>query len=389
MSVRLAGRDAPPADAWLTCESRVDIDRPHDQRAYELFNLSTFGFRMVRPLTSVPLASVLFGAAMVGMPLESWARTRLADPNTLQRVFAEATAGDVIALAPGRYVSVRLSGKRFSPAVTLDATKAQWISLSLRNVEGLTIRGGAFGLGDPIKHPRTGKPLFGQTLRMDDVRDIIVIGGRFAGPGGRQEGDPFGEGQGVLVTRGSGIRVLDGAFTGLASGVAMSKVDRFVISGNKFQYMRSDGVQVGEGRRGVIERNTCEATRIRSTEHADCIQLWSRPTTEPTADVIIRGNIAEGMTQGIGLFSKLGDKSNGGFDRITIENNRLKVGHPHGIALYEGRDSIVRNNSVSTFPGSRWRATINLVGGDTKRCGNSIAAAKGKDAEIDPPCKPD
>jgi hypothetical protein len=344
---------------------------------------------MVRPIAAASLVSILLGAAMVGTPMDVWARTRAANPETLQHVFAEARAGDMIVLAQGRYVAVRLSGRRFTPAITLDATNAQFTVLTLRNIEGLTVRGGVFGIGDPVIHPRTGKPVFGQALRMDDARDVTVIGGRFTGPGGGKEGDPFGEGHGVFVTRGSGIRVQDSTFTGFASGIAMSKVDGFRVSGNRFQYMRSDGVQVGEGRRGLIEKNHCRATRIRSTEHPDCIQLWSRPTTDPTSDVIIRGNVIEGLTQGIGLFSKLGDESNGGFDRITIENNTLQVGYPQAIALYEGRDSIVRNNSVSTFPGTRWRATINLIGGNTQRCGNSVGPANGKGAEIDPPCKPD
>lgn len=369
--------------------AECEVDSGSGLRAYELFNLSTYELLMVRPIAAASLVSTLLGGVAVGTPTDIWARTRAANPNTLQRVFAQATAGDVIVLASGRYASVRLSGRKFTPAVTLDATNAQFTALSLRNIEGLTVRGGAFGLGDPVSHPRTGKPVFGQALRMDDAREVTIIGGRFTGPGGQKEGDPFGEGHGVFVTRGSGIRVQDSNFIGLASGVAMSKVDGFLIAGNKFQYMRSDGVQVGEGRRGIIEKNHCEATRIRSTEHPDCIQLWSRPTTDPTADVIIRGNVVEGLTQGIGLFSKLGTDSNGGFDRITIENNILQVGYPQAIALYEGRDSIVRNNSVSTFPGARWRATINVIGGNTRRCGNSVGAAKGKGAEVDPPCKPD
>jgi hypothetical protein len=153
--------------------------------------------------------------------------------------------------------------------------------------------------------------------------------------------------------------------------------------------MRSDGIQVGEGRNGLIEENDCAETRIRDVEHPDCIQLWSRPTSPPTADIVIRRNRAKGTMQGVFLGNHVREGVNdGGFDRILIEDNVLDVGYPNGIALHEGRDSIVRNNKVTTFPGSRWRASINLKGGDSKQCGNSVTAAAGKPGVQDRACKP-
>lgn len=331
--------------------------------------------RLITCLTVLALASPSAAASL------------LASPSTFDGVLARARAGDVVVLAPGDYTGVSLANRTFSPALTLEADKARITGLRLRRVDGLVIRGGEFGLPAAVNHPRTGLPVYGAAIRMDDVRNVAVLDPRMLGPGGTQEGSPFGEGYGVFVVRGAGVKVEGGVFRGFKSGVVLSRVEGFRLARNAFTYMRSDGIQVGESRKGLIEANTCGDTRVRDKEHPDCIQLWSRPTSPPTADVTIRGNRAKGDTQGIGLFNVVRNGvDDGGFDRILIEDNDVLGGHPHGIALMSGRDSIVRNNRVDTIPGSRWRTSINLVGGDVTRCGNKVAAAAGRPAMVDKPC---
>jgi hypothetical protein len=230
--------------------------------------------------------------------------------------------------------------------------------------------------------------MFGYALRMDGVRGIAVHNAQVQGPGGANEGDPFGDGYGIFVARSADITIEGGEFSGFKTGIVLSKVDGFSLTRNRFAHMRSDGIQVGEGRRGLIEANVCGETRIRDQEHPDCIQLWSRPTSPPTADIVIRGNRAHGKMQGIFMGNHIRNGiDDGGFDRILIENNELTVGYPQGIALGTGRDSIVRNNRVSTLDGSQWRASIN-TGKDVKRCGNRVAAAAGRPSVIDKPCEP-
>jgi hypothetical protein len=330
-------------------------------------------------------AFVAFAAALAA---PASAATLNADPKSVAQVFARAKGGDVIVLAPGEYVGIRLTGRSFSPALTLDAANARFTELQLRGVQGLAIRNGWFGLAEARPHPRTGQPMFGYALRMDDVRDITVYNARMQGPGGAKEGDAFGDGYGVFAARSAGVTVEGGEFAGFKTGIVLSKIAGFSLTRNRFSLMRSDGIQVGEGRSGLIEGNICGETRIRDQEHPDCIQLWSRPTSQPTADVVIRGNRARGKMQGIGLFNHVRNGvDDGGFDRITIEDNVVAVGYPHAIALYASRDSVVRNNNVETLPGSKWRAGINLIGGDPQRCGNTVAAASGKPAMIDKPCR--
>ena len=237
--------------------------------------------------------------------------------------------------------------------------------------------------------PSTGNLVYGAAIRMDGVTNVRLVGLKLVGPGappGVTDG-PFGEGNGVHVNGSTNVEITKSHFHGLKNGIAMGRTDGFKITDNVFTGMRSDGASLGEVRNGLIQGNECSGTRIRSTEHPDCIQLWSRPTSAPTADVVIRGNRAEGPTQGVFLGNHTRDGVNdGGFDRITIEDNDLNVGFPNAIALTDGRASIIRNNRIRTFPGAQYPANINIRG-DVQRCGNEIAGRdERKSRPVDKKC---
>ena len=321
-------------------------------------------------------------------PLAGQAATHRASPGTINQVLARATGGDVVVLGPGAYQGIRLSGRQFQPALVLDARAASIEGFEITKVHGLDIRGGAYRLPPPITHPRTKRLVYGSGLRMDDVERVKINGITVQGPGATVGDDraPFGDGYGVFVLRARDIEVSGSRFLGLKSGVVFGRVDGFRLTANSFVAMRSDGFQGAESRHGLIQDNECHGMRILPADHPDCIQLWSRPTSPPTADIVIRKNHAEGHTQGIGLFNHVRDGvDDGGFDRITIEDNDLAISFPHGIGVADARKSIVRNNSVRTLPDARWRASINLTG-DIVRCGNTVAAGAGKPAMKDEPC---
>ena len=334
------------------------------------------------------LASFALVAAAACSAPPATAKQRQATPANLKSVLDSARAGDVIVLGPGSYRDVRISQREFSPSLVLDARAATIEGFSGKNITGLRILGGSFSVPPPTLKASTGKLVFGYATRFDNAKRIALVDTRFFGPGApasSQDG-PYGEGYGVFVIIGSDVEVTNGRFQGLKNGIVLSRVEGFKITQNQFSAMRSDGINVAESRRGLIEGNICGATRIRDLEHPDCIQMWSRPTSPPTADVVIRGNRAEGMTQGIGLFNHVRDGvDDGGFDRILVEDNDLTVGYGQGIALSSGRESVVRNNRVRTFKGAKYRASINTGPGVT-RCGNTVAPGAGKQGQVDRAC---
>ena len=321
-------------------------------------------------------------------PLIGQAASQRVTPETINQVLAKAAGGDTVVLARGGYRGIQLSGRRFQPPLVIDARAASIEGLEVSKVRGLEIRGGLYRLAPPITHPQTKRLVYGSGLRLDDVEQVKVSGVTVQGPGAVSGDDkaPFGDGYGVFVVRGADIDVSGSRFLGLKSGVVFSKVDDFRLTANSFVAMRSDGFQGGESHHGLIEGNECHGMRILPADHPDCIQLWSRPTSAPTADIVIRKNRAEGHTQGISLFNHTREGvDDGGFDRIMIEDNDLAVSFPHGIALVDARNSVVRNNSVRTLADAKWRASINLTGAIV-RCGNTVAAGGGKPAMKDAPC---
>jgi hypothetical protein len=313
---------------------------------------------------------------------------RKASPSNLEAVLQSARSGDTIVLAPGEYGPLKFTRHAFARPLVIEAGPAVFLGLNVGGVEGLELRGGEYRVPPPNVKPSSGNLVYGAAIRFDEVKNIRLLGLKLVGPGappGVLDG-PFGEGNGVLVNGGENIEITKSHFSGLKNGIAMGKTDGFKITDNVFSGLRSDGASMGEVRNGLIQGNECSGTRIRSTEHPDCIQLWSRPTSPPTADVVIRRNRAEGPTQGVFLGNHTRDGvDDGGFDRILIEENDLNVGFPNAIALTDGRESIVRNNRIRTFPGAQYPANINIRG-DVKRCGNEIAANEGRARQVDKKC---
>lgn len=331
---------------------------------------------------TVALAVVAAGCAR-GAP-----RELRANPANAANVLSSARDGDTVVLTKGVYKLLRLPKRTFAKPLVIDASAATIEGLSGKDVDGLEIRGGTFRLPPPFISQKNGRLVYHQGVRLDQVKNIRLVGITMMGPGAYPDAPPdtFGDGTGVLIAQSEGIEVADSKFAGLKNGVVMSRVAKFRILRNTFEGQRSDGINVGEGREGLIEGNECRGTKIRDNEHPDCIQLFSRPTSPPTADITIRRNKATGPTQGIGMFNKVRDGVNdGGYDRILIEENELNVGFPNAIGLIDARASIVRNNRIETFPGSQYQARI-AVKGDIVQCGNVMKSGAGKSGSKDRSC---
>jgi hypothetical protein len=306
-------------------------------------------------------------------------------PDNVDRALAAANDGDVIVLGPGVYDAVTLNGRRFEKPLVIDARRATLLDMQIKNSQGVTIRGGTFNTLPPDSGRKNGA---GRVLTIRDSQRIVVNDANFVGPGatdGKPDG-PYGDGVGVKMLHSDGVEVRNSQFTGLRVGVSVAESQNFIVSGNTFQWMRSDGIDVAKSRKGLVERNHCSHTRIYEKEHPDCVQLWSRPDVEPTSDVVIRGNHVEGPSQGIGAFNHVRKGVNdGGFDRILIEDNVIHVSRPNGITLVDARDSIIRNNHVSTDQGAKDQARIRASAG-IKLCGNVTESGAGKPGKTDPKC---
>jgi hypothetical protein len=286
-------------------------------------------------------------------------------PDKLLAALNAAKPGDTLVLV-GDFPALRWGKRSFDPPLVLDMTKATvsgpWYWGSL---DGVTFKGGKWRGLNP--------------LRIDKASRITIDGGDFQNPG-------LPDGNGFWVIGGSQITVRNTTFSQFERGCVFSKVDGIVVENSGFDRMRSDGISMGECRNVRVTGCAFHGTRIVGTEHPDAVQLWSRPTSPPTSDVVVEDNVIVGMTQGVFLGNHVrAGVDDGGFDRVTIRRNRIVGGYPQGIHVTAGRGVTVEDNTVSTYPAARYRASINLVGcSDVIRTGNTVAAGAGKPAVIDP-----
>ncbi len=254
-----------------------------------------------------------------------------------------AKGGDTITLAPGDYAPIRIDKHSWSPPLTIDASAAQMAQVAFNDVSGLVWHGGTF-----------------------DGKDTIHTG--------------WSAGTSDHVT-------IDGAtmrhFT--RNGIILGNVSDARITNNVIADSGADGIDIAMSRRVVIDHNECRDTAPTPGAHPDCIQLWSRPTAPPVADITITNNKATGDTQGITMFNHIrGGVDDGGFDRIRVENNTISVKQWHGIAMYNCRDCVIRNNRVDTIPNGRIKAWIKTVdSSNVKACGN---VASGWSRSVDKRC---
>jgi hypothetical protein len=312
----------------------------------------------------------------------SAAEVLTATPQTLQTVLSSAGPGSRIVLTPGRYGPVRLNGAGLAPGLQIDAGQAEVQAWFFKDAKGLTLTGGNWFPGPARAHPRTGLPTHDAALRCDGCADLTVENAVFKGP------DNELAGRAIQIVGAERVTVRDSRFRELMIAMSLLRVDGFVLTGNRCERLERDCIIVGESRNGLIAENHASESEPMPGTHPDGIQLFSRPSSPPTSDVVIRDNVVTGKTQGIFLGNHVRHGiDDGGFDRITIERNVVDVSFPQGLSVQSARGLTLRGNRVSTHEGARWRASLNVKDStDVRRCGNQVEPGAGKFGERDKPC---
>lgn len=257
-----------------------------------------------------------------------------ATPATAPAVIAAAKCGDTVRLAAGDYGRFVVNRRECKPRITIRAEKARFQYVAITRVKGLTMYGGTVTPDATITVP----------------------------------------GYGVQVQMSSGVSLLDPVVTGGLRAIAVDRSSGVLIRRATMRGQVVDGINIALSQKVTVQNSTCADFAPRPADHPDCIQMWSRPGGI-TSDVLLEGNSATGAMQGFAGFNHITNGvDDGGFDRVTIRNNRVLTSFPQGIALYDCRKCSISGNTVETLPGARWKTTINAIGGTTTLIGNSIAA---------------
>jgi len=303
-------------------------------------------------VAGVAAATVLAGTT-IGSAVFAASRVVHANPQTFQNALLAAHGGETVVLAPGDYGDVTIGQRQFPRRVTIDASQAHFVRLIIRRVDGLTVAGGTVTAPREMQH----------SVVIDFSHDVTVTGMHISGAR-----------IGTLISRSQGIEV----------------------SNNDYNGTRSDGVNIAMSQHVRVTGNTCRNFNpmigsfdargkvVKDGDHPDCVQAWSVPNTPPTSDVLVANNSADGFMQGVFF----GNPGSGGYDRIVIRDNRIRISAWNAIVIYEGRGVTVTGNEVSTIPGAKWIAYpfrpvvahIKLINSaNVQACGNKVEQPRDSD----------
>jgi hypothetical protein len=278
------------------------------------------------------LTGTLVASALLVSACTVSAATVTATPDNVKDVILAAQAGDTVRLAAGSYQPISIKNKGWSQPVVVDASAARLQSVEMASVNNLIWRGGIF---DGTTSQRWG----------------------------------------VMARASQNVGVEQAQFSHyLRAGIVFDHVSGGRIARNLFSDMGSDGADIALSDHIVVDGNECRDFTPTDGAHPDCIQAWSRPTAPPTSDLTITNNRMTGMMQGISLFNhKRGGVDDGGFDRIVITGNVVRVGFPNGISTFDCRACTIRDNVVDGMPGGSVRATLRTDRSNVMACKNGVA----------------
>lgn len=262
----------------------------------------------------------------------------------LAAVLPELKPGAVVTLGPGPYDMISIRGQKFDPPVTINAGTTVVNGLRIWDSSGIIWKGGV------VKAPQ-GQHGFGPNFYGADVRKTDRL-------------------------------TFDGTtFTDALRGAVVADSTNLVVRNVHFTGLRSDGINVAGSNHVLLENNRFDNfTPVKATgskadktwkdgDHPDAIQIWNTPKTHSGTDIVIRGNVIDGDTQGINFFGPRFD----GYSKVTIENNDVRITYPAAISALQCNDCVVRNNRVSAVPGSRFKANVRFDEASTgKLCGNTM-----------------
>jgi hypothetical protein len=179
----------------------------------------------------------------------------------------------------------------------------------------------------------------------------------------------------------SQIIIDDCIFYDLDKGIVLSNCQDVWIGNSNFSELHTDGIHFISTRDLIITNNNFEDFTPSPTTHPDAIQGRSIPTLPRCDNIVIEHNRIYDDCQGLFLGNKWRNGiSDGGFGKVTLNNNYIFVSYANGISVNQCQDLIMNDNLVRTIVGSVNKASINLknIGNLTSNGLNIAEAYNGK-----------
>ena len=281
----------------------------------------------------------------------------------LYSALSKATGGEIIKLAAGSYGALTLDVKSgfdrtFPSNVTITSADplnpATFSSVKLDSVANLTLDGLVFDYNF-----KAGDPSFLSPFRITGGDRITVTNSTFDGDvasGVSVAANGYGTGYALVVRGATNVTVSNNEMHNFQRGLVVDDSSGIKVTGNDISNMRTDGMDFSQVKSVLIEGNALHDFRRSPTslDHCDMIQFFTNGTTEPSTDIIIRGNVLDigkgTFTQSIFMRNELVEWGQAGsemnYRNVTIEQNVITNAHLNGIAVGQTTGLIIRHNTV-------------------------------------------
>jgi len=315
---------------------------------------------------------------------------RVTPEDNLRALLAEAEGGEVFELAPGNYGAINNNPAfgpvwgNFASEVVIRSAEpddpAMFSGLGVgdkASIRNITLENLVFDLArNPDRNEW--EQLRSGTVGIGNAENVTIRDSLFRGVINDFEGSShqgFGMGVGLGLGNVENAVIEGNRFEDFWRSTVFFKVDGLVFRANEITRSRSDGMTVDSSQNILIEDNWFHDfnTVLSSQDHRDMIQFWTKNSTIPTENVIIRGNVLDAgdqpWTQSIFMRNEAVDAQGQGaamfYRNILIENNLIHNGHLHGITVGETDGLTIRQNTLlwnrdSGFDRPVHRPTIQL-----------------------------
>lgn len=318
---------------------------------------------------ALAIAGMLAGGTAQAQPVQALV---VISAHGLQRALETAPPGTEITLAGGDYGVLQLrdyggpareanpagrGGQADTPVILRSAdpeNPARFSGLALRGVAHLTLEGLQFRYRFAPGDKGHTSP-----FQVRDSTGITIRGNLFEGdlaPGPRPEMAGYPTGSGLALRSVTHSVVEDNEIRRFHRALIVSRSDHILVRHNDIHTIRMDGMNFAQVSDVRIEDNHVHdfIRSVASGDHADLLQFWTSRTTEPSRNIVIRGNILNSgnglYTQSVFMRNEMVDSGRAGeemfYRNITIEENVIINAHTHGITVGETRGLTIRNNSV-------------------------------------------
>ena len=216
--------------------------------------------------------------------------------------------------------------------------------------EAFTRRRGGGWVGDGLCDVTVRGGVIAEPVELRDPANVTFDGVRFAGTAGRYA---------LSVLQGAGVKLRRCVFDGGRGGVAAQGVERLTDDGSTYARMTANGMMIGACRKVRLYNQRFHSFAPDEGEHPDAIQFRTPGSAaEVCRDIVVRGATMMGPMQGV--FCRP-HETFGGVDGIAVEGLVACLGHANAIGLRLSRRVTIEDADVSTWPGSRDWARINVA----------------------------